>query len=111
MMVYKFQCQYDADYSVRTTKRLGVRVKQHVPRELYKRSQETTLASSQAEDLAICDHLCELYICWTNSSDDRLSVLHKARCNKHLVILKGFAMTLFYTSLCRQRRQFYSLFI
>ena len=48
--------------------------------------------SSQAQESAIGDHLGEHYICRTNYSDDRFSILDKAWCKKHLVVLKDIAI-------------------
>ena len=45
-MVYKFQCQCNANYIGRTIQRPEVRVRQHVPRDLLRRFQNTTSGSS-----------------------------------------------------------------
>ena len=99
MMVYKFQCQFNADYIGRTTQTLEV--EQYVLWELHRWSQETTSRSSQAQELAIGDHLGKNYTCWMKYSDEHLSVLYKARCMTHLVIFEAIAITLFHPSLCK----------
>ena len=81
---------------------MEVRVKQHIPLELLRLSQEITFKSWQAQEWAIGDHLCEHYICRTNYAVDRFSVLHKARCKKHQAVLEAIAISLFHSSLCSE---------
>ena len=62
MMMYKFQYQCDTDYIGGTTQRLEIQVKQHIPRELLRRSQNITSRFSQAQESTIADHLCDHYL-------------------------------------------------
>ena len=68
MLIYKFQCRCDADYIGRTLQRLGVRVRQQVPRFLLNRSQEITFGCSQAQESSIGEHMCKSFICRANYS-------------------------------------------
>ena len=105
-MVYKFQCQCDADYIGKTIQRLEVRVKPHVPRELLRYPQNATSKSSQLQELAIADQLADHNICRDKYTDDCFSVLCKARSKQHLAFSEAIAITLYCPTLCRQRRQF-----
>ena len=89
--------------------RLEIRVKQHVPQELFRRSQKSISGYFQIQESAIGDYLSNYFICRTNYSGDCFSVLYKTRCKKHLAILEAIAITLFHPSLCRLRRQFDNL--
>ena len=106
-MVYKFQCQCDADCIGRTLQSLEVQGKHHDLWELLRLTQNTTSESSQMKELAIGNHLADHYICRTNYLDDCFSVLYKARSKPHLAFLEAIAITLYCPTLCRQRRQFY----
>ena len=59
-----------------TPKRLEVRVKQHVPRDIC---NHTTSGHSKLLDSAICEHLNALNSCVVNYSDECLVALHRAR--------------------------------
>ena len=91
-MVYKFQCQFDADCIGWTILRLEVRVKQHILQELLSQPQNATPMSSQLQESAISDHLVDDYICRTNYSDDCFSVLYKSRSKQHLTFLEGILL-------------------
>ena len=100
-MIYKFQCQCDADNIGRTIQRLEIQVQQHIPWELLRWSQNDTSKSSLIQESAIGNHFSSHYICRTNYTKDHFSV-----CKKHLAILEAMAIALLYPSLCKQRRQF-----
>ena len=104
MLIYKFPCQCDADYIVRTIQRPEVQVRQHIPRFLLNRSQELTFGCSQAQESAIGDYICESYICQANYLDQCFSVLYKANKKKHLAVLESIAIRLNKPNLCKQRR-------
>ena len=54
----------------------------------------------------ISDHISDHYICRTNYSEDRFSVLYKTRCKKHLAFLQAIAIKLYCSTFYRQRRHF-----
>ena len=80
--VYKFKCWCNSIYIGRTTQRLEVRVRQHVPQGILN-SDRLTSGHSQALDSVIGEHLT-LNSCRTNYYDDWFSVLHRARSKIHL---------------------------
>ena len=89
---------------------LEVRVKQHVPHELLRRSQEITSGSSQAQESAIDDYWSKYYIYGTNNADDCFC-LSQGQVQERFGHLEANAIKLFRPTWCRQKNISYSLLI
>ena len=98
-LIYKFQCCCDATYIGRTSQRLEIRVKLHVPRGIRDR---TTSRHSQMLDFAICEHLNATNTCTANYNDECSAVLHRARAKQHLNVLEAIYILFNHPSLCKQ---------
>ena len=83
-----------------TCQRLGVRVRQYIPRTLL--SGRLTSGHSQGMDSAIGEYLLTINSCRTGYEDDCFSVLHRARDKSHLKFLEAIYISINRPSLCWQ---------
>ena len=102
LLIYKFNCRCSSTYIGRTSQRLEVRIRQHVPRGILN-SGRSTCGHSQAMDSAIGEHLLSTNSCRTDYRDDWFSVLHRARNKIHLTILEAIYVYLDHPSLGRKK--------
>ena len=96
-LIYKFQCCYDVTYIERTSLRLEMSVRQHVPRGIRDR---TTSGHSQMLDSAIYEHLNAINTCGANYNDECFAILHRARTKQHLNVLEAINILFNRPSLC-----------
>ena len=102
-LIYKFKCRCNSVYIGRTSQRLEIRIKQHVPRTLCNSIANNTSGHSQAYDSAIAKHLSSINACRADYTDECFSVLHRARSKQHLNILEAAYISFFRPTLCRQK--------
>ena len=93
--IYKFQCRCNG----RTSQRLEVRVKKHVPRDTRNHS---TSGHSKLLYSAICEHWNALNSCVVNCRDECFVVLHKTRTKQYLIVLEAIYILFNRPSLCKQ---------
>ena len=102
LLIYKFKCWCNSTYIGRTSQRLEVRVRQHVPRGILNIDLLTS-GHSKATDTAIGENLLSINSCRARDQDDWFSVLHTPRSKIHLNILESIYIFLDRPSLSRQR--------
>ena len=102
LLIYKFECRCNSTYIGRTSQRLYVRVRQHVPLGILN-TERITSGHSQAIDSAIGEHLLSLNSCRTRYQDEWFSVLRRARSIIHLNTSEAIYIFLDHPSLCRER--------
>ena len=86
LLINKFKCWCNSTYIGRTSQRLEVKARQHVPRGILN-SDRLTSGHLQALDSVIGEQLPTINSCRTNYQDDWFSVLHRARSKIHLHFL------------------------
>ena len=91
MIIYKFQCQCDADYIGRTTQRLEVHVSQHVPGCMRKRFKILTPGCLKSHDSVIYKHLCDHNLCRFYYSTRGFLL-----CTRHLFVCFVFSFFFFF---------------
>ena len=88
MLIYRFVCRCSSTYIGRTCQRLEVRIRQHIPRVILSKGQQTS-GHPQAMDSAIGEHLLTINSCRTSYEDDCFSVLHRTRNKIHFKVLEA----------------------
>ena len=83
-LINEFQYHCNTSYIGCTSKRLEIRVKQQVPRDIH---NHTTSGHSKLLDSAIWEHLNALNSCVVYYIDECFVVLHRARTKQHLIVL------------------------
>jgi len=101
-VIYKYNCSCDENYIGRTTQRLDVRMRQHVPLKLQNAILTRTSGLSAVES-AIGQHLIENSECARGFGIDRFEILHKASTLFQLKVLEALSINIRKPSLCTQR--------
>ena len=118
-VIHEYKCHHDSRYVGRTSQRLQVRIKQHVPQWL--RQQLARIRRSQPHrsckrkdtrpdcDSAIGQHLLDNDQCALNYDNKRFSILAVARSFFHLNLLEAAYIKTRRPVLCRQKEFVYTL--
>ena len=110
-IIYKFNCQCDADYVGRTSVHFETRISQHVPPGFrvgnFRRPKPTT----NNLDSAIGQHLLSNEMCAKNYKSESFSILFRARSDNHLKVLESVAIAQIKPALCHQKRFARPLFL
>ena len=101
-VIYKYTCSYGSDYIGRTSNRLDLRIKQHLPvrilnLELKRGQLENTSRSSIAE------HMINSRECVAEFNVDRFSILSRSHSIFHPKLLETLYVRSLQPSLCKQR--------
>ena len=99
LLIYKFECRCSSSYIDRTCQRLEVRIRQHVPRDIITKSQQTS-GHSQAMNSAIGEYLLAINSCRTNYQDNYFITVQYYKI--HLNVLEAIYMDMDHPSLCSQ---------
>ena len=116
MVVYHFKCHCGDDYVGQTSRRLGERVKEHVPlcvKEFianptydFKDNIQLLRASKKT---AISKHLLENSICGTAYNEDCFSILRQCNSDYHLIVCEAVLIGIMAPTLCIQEKFDYTL--
>ena len=101
MLIYKFEYRCSSTYIGRACQRLKVRIRQHAPRVIITKGQQTS-RHSQTMDSAIGEHLLTINSCKTSYEDDCFSVLQRVSDKIHLNVLEAIYIAINRPPLCRQ---------
>ena len=99
-VIYKYTCSCGSDYIGRTSNRLDLRIKQHLPARILnlelKKGQLVNTSS-------IADHMINSRECVADFNVDRFSILSRSYSLYYLKVLETFYVRSFQPSLCKQR--------
>ena len=101
-IIYKYTCSCGGDYIGRTSNRLDLRIKQHLPARILnlelKRGQLVNTSRS-----SIADHVINSRECVADFNIDRFSILSRSHSSHHLKVLETLYVRSLQPSLCKQR--------
>ena len=101
-VIYKYTCSCGSDYIGRTSNRLDLRIKEHLPARILnielKRGQFVNTSGS-----SIADHMINSRECVTDFNVDRFSNLSRSHSLYHLKVLETLHVRSLEPSLCKQR--------
>ena len=109
MLIYRFTCRCSSTYICRTCQRLEARIRQHIPKVILSKGQQTS-GHSQAMDSAIGEHLLTINSCRINYEDNCFSVLHRARDKIHLKVLEAIYVAVSLPPLCTLKHSYFENF-
>lgn len=102
-LIYSFKCSCGSHYIGRTTQRLNVRIKQHVPTKIYNLKSTPSDILTNAYGSSIAEHLINSHNCATSFSVDSFTILSKSHSNYHLEMLDAIYILSLMSSLCKQK--------
>ena len=101
-VIYKYTCSCGSDYIGRTSNRLDLHIKQHLPARILnlelKRGQLVNTSGS-----SIADHMINNRECVADFNVDRFSILSRLHSLYHLKVLETLYVRSLQPSLCLQR--------
>ena len=101
-VIYKYTCSCGSEYIGRTSNRLDLRIKQHLPARILnlelKRGQLVNTSGS-----SIADHMIDSRECVADFNVDRFSILSRSHLLYHLKVLETIYVRSFQPSLSKQR--------
>ena len=98
MVVYQYVCRCECRYVGRTSQRLQVRIRQHVPKTIRNKTNQEKIQPTRKSkiksstpncDSAIGTHLLKHPNCALHYNDNQFSILSKARSEFHLALLES----------------------
>ena len=102
LVIYKYTCNCGSDYKGKTSNRLDLRIKQHLPARILnlelKRGQFVNTFKS-----SIADHMINNRGCVVDFNVDRFSILSRSHSLYHLKVLETLNVRSLQPSLCKQR--------
>ena len=101
-VIYKYTCSCGSDYVGRTSNRLDLRIRQHLPaRILNLRLKRGQLANTSGSSIA--EHMINSRECVADFNVERFSILSRSHSPFHLKVLETFYVQSLQPSLCKQR--------
>ena len=101
-VIHKYTCSCGSDYIGRTSNRLDLRIKQHLPARILnlelKRGKLVNTSGS-----SIADHMINSRECVADFNVDRFSMLSRSHSLYHLKVLETLYVRSLQPSLCKQR--------
>jgi hypothetical protein len=103
-LIYRYSCHCGSGYIGRTSRRLELRIKEHVPQAIFANPAIALSSNTIREKSAIADHLIDYPECLHNYSRQRFSVIAYARNDYHLRMLEAVYITSLQADLCVQKQ-------
>ena len=101
-VIYKYTCSCGSDYVGRTSNRLDLRIRQHLPaRILNLRLIRGQLANTSGS--SIVEHMINSKECVADFNVDRFSILSRSHSLFHLKVLETLYVRSLQPSLCNKR--------
>ena len=99
-VIYKYTCSCGSDYVGRTSNRLDLRIRQHLPaRILNLRLKRSQLANTSGSSIA--EHMINSRECVADFNVDRFSILSRSHLPFHFEVLETLYIRSFQPSLCK----------
>lgn len=102
-LIYSFKCSCSLHYIGRTTQRLDVRKKQHVPAKIRNRKYTPSDILTNTYNSSIAEHLINSHNCSVNFSGDAFTILSKSHSNYQLKVLETIYILSLKPPLCKQK--------
>ena len=100
-VIYKYKCSCGSDYIGRTSNRLDLRIKQHLPARILNRElKRGQLANTSGSSIA--EHMINSTECVADFNVDRFSILSRSHSIFHLKVLETLYVRSLQPSFCKQ---------